>query len=127
MGASGAAKERNVSLGGKSAAATLGYRGLSDFFQVNGQPSASRSARCNAKAAATSGGWGFWFISALLVWSHSLVDYYQGGWNSDQPGAIDADSARRLGMSLPRLSATLFRKNFLLPCTSNWAGRAPSP
>lgn len=39
MGASGAAKERNVSLGGKSAAATLGYRGLSDFFQVNGQPS----------------------------------------------------------------------------------------
>lgn len=39
MGASGAAKERNVSLGGKSAAATIGYRRLSDFSRINGQPS----------------------------------------------------------------------------------------
>jgi hypothetical protein len=41
MGASGAAKEHNVSLicGGEIAAATIGYRRLSDFSRINGQPS----------------------------------------------------------------------------------------
>ena len=89
MGASGAAKERNVSLicGGEIAAATIGYRRLSDFSRINGQPSNwLRANGCTARDISrkltVQGRWA-WFWDQLSTAKASWNGHNASGWKAD--------------------------------------------